>query len=67
MEDREETVTLGLGGRSEDVDDAGDKEAELMLDRLAAPAGNSGRALFGGGVRLLVAVRYRCWLPSPRV
>jgi hypothetical protein len=67
MEEREETVTLGLGGRSDDVDDAGDNEAELMLDRLAAPVGKSGRALFGGGVRLLVAVRYRCWLPSPRV
>ena len=57
MDDNEEIVTLGLGGRSDEVDEAGDKEAELIDVRLLAPIGSSGRALLGGGPRLLATAR----------
>ena len=58
--DNDETVMLGLGGNSEDVDEEGDgTETELSDER---PLGTSGRALSGardfcGGSRFPTAAR----------
>lgn len=59
MADSEDTVTLGLGGSREEVDEEGEREAELSDDRLC---GRSGRALsgaseFGGSIRFPTAAR----------
>lgn len=57
--DREETVTLGLGGDREDVEDDGEGETEVRDERLLGISGRalSGASEFGGGIRLPTAAR----------
>lgn len=46
--DSEDTVMLGLGDSSDDVDDEGEMEAEMRLPLGVGEYGTSGRALSGG-------------------